>query len=213
MLDRLTTSLSTAEHFALRWGMQDMEWRLGPPMRQAAATIATVAVLAALLYALGRDPICPCGTVRLWHGEVPSTEGSQHLTDWWTFSHVIHGFLFYAALRWIAPRLETNWVFVAATVIEAAWELVENSDWAIERYRTYTVSFDYNGDSILNTMSDVGAMWIGFLLARILPLWLSVLIVIVIEALPMLVIRDGLILNVLTMLFPMPGVVAWQSGA
>ncbi|HET7409979.1 MAG TPA: DUF2585 family protein [Paracoccaceae bacterium] len=189
-----------------------MEWRFGSPAGQAAMAIATVAVLAALLYAMGREPICPCGAVRLWHGEVPSPQGSQHLSDWWTFSHVIHGFLFYAALRWAAPRLETGWVFVLATIAEAGWEIVENSNWAIERYRTHTVSFDYNGDSILNAISDVGAMWLGFLLARVLPVWLSILIVVVIEALPMLFIRDGLILNVLTMLFPMPGVVEWQAG-
>ena len=190
-----------------------MEWRPGPPVAQAAMAIATVAVLAAILHAMGRDPICPCGEIRLWHGQVPSTEGSQHLTDWWTFSHVIHGFLFYAGIRWVAPRLETSWVFVAATVIEAGWEIVENSDWAIERYRTHTVSFDYNGDSILNAMSDLGVMWLGFLLARVLPVWASVLIVVAIEALPMLAIRDGLVLNVLTMLMPLPGVVAWQAGA
>ena len=193
--------------------MQDMEWRLDPPARQAAAAIATIAVLAALLQAMGREPLCPCGSVKLWHGEVPSTESSQHLADWWTFSHVIHGFLFYAALRWVAPRLETGWSFVIATVAEVGWEIVENSDWAIERYRTHTVSFDYNGDSILNAVSDVGVMWLGFLLARVLPVWLSVLIVVAIEALPMIVIRDGLILNVLTMLFDMPAVVEWQSRA
>ena len=187
--------------------------RPGVNLRHAAAALLLVALLAALLSAMGRSAICPCGYVKIWHGEVPSPESSQHLFDWWTFSHIIHGFLFYAALRWAAPRLATGWRFVAATVVEAGWEILENSDWAIERYRTYTVSFDYNGDSILNTMSDVGVMWLGFVLARFLPVWLSVVIVIAIEALPMLVIRDGLILNVLTMLWPMPGVVAWQGGA
>jgi hypothetical protein len=228
VLDGPTDSLSTADHFADRARMQDMEWRqragwswrpsapgparAGVDLRHVAAALLVVALLAALLHAQGRDPICPCGYVKLWHGEVPSTEGSQHLFDWWTFSHVIHGFLFFAALRWAVPRLSTGWRLVAATVVEAGWEIVENSDWAIERYRTYTVSFDYNGDSILNAMSDVGAMWLGFALARVLPVWLSVLIVVAIEALPMIAIRDGLILNVLTMLFPLPGVVEWQSG-
>src|SRR5690606_1705733 len=141
--------LSTADHFADRWRMQDMEWRPGPPAAQAGMAIATVAVLAALLYAMGRDPICHCGVVEFWHGQVPTPESSQHLTDWWTFSHVIHGFLFYAALRWLAPRLETGWMFVFATIVEAGWEIVENSDWAIDRYRTQTVSEAYNGDSIL----------------------------------------------------------------
>lgn len=185
----------------------------GSAAGQAALAVAAAAVLAAALYAMGRDPICPCGHVKLWHGEVPSTEGSQHVLDWWTFSHVIHGFLFYAGLALVVPWLATGWRFVAATVIEAGWELIENSAWAIERYRTHTVSFDYNGDSILNAMSDVGAMWLGFALARGLPVWLSVVIVVVIEALPMLVIRDGLILNVVTMLWPLPLIVEWQGRA
>lgn len=189
-----------------------MQWRrsiVGP----VAIAFAAAAALAAVLHLMGRDPICPCGTIAMWHGEVPSTEGSQHLFDWWTFSHVIHGFVFYAGLRLALPRLETGWRFLAATVIEVGWEIVENSDWAIERYRTVTAAVDYNGDSILNATSDIGVMWLGFLLARFLPVRVSVLIVVAIEALPMIVIRDGLILNILTMLWPMPAVVRWQTGA
>lgn len=190
-----------------------MEWRHGSPAVQAAATLAAVAAMIVLLALMGRAAICPCGRIDLWHGLVPSPEGSQHLLDWWTFSHLIHGFLFYAALWLAAPWLHVGWRLLAATVGEIGWEIVENSAWAIERYRTVTVSFDYNGDSILNSVSDVSAMGLGFVLARVLPVWLSIAIVIAIEALPMLVIRDGLILNVLTLLFPMPGVVEWQAGA
>lgn len=190
-----------------------MELRRGSPAVQAILTIAAVAAMVVLLVLMGRDAICPCGRVELWHDQVPSPEGSQHLLDWWTFSHLIHGFLFYAALLLAAPWLHVGWRFLAATLGEIGWEILENSDWTIERYRTLTVAADYNGDSILNSLSDLGAMWLGFMLARVLPVWLSVAIVIAIEALPMLVIRDGLILNVLTLLYPMPGVVEWQAGA
>ena len=190
-----------------------MESRTRAPGLQLAVALAMVAALALLLHLMGRSAICPCGEVDLWHGEVPSTQSSQHLLDWWTFSHVIHGFLFYLALRWAVPRLSLGQRFLAATAVEIGWEILENSDWVIERYRTLTVAFDYNGDSILNSVSDVGAMSAGFALARVLPVWLSVAIVVAIEALPMLAIRDGLILNVLTLLWPVPAIVEWQAGA
>lgn len=183
------------------------------PARHWVLSAVAVALLAMLLLAMGRSPICPCGTVDLWHGAVPSEEGSQHLLDWWTFSHVIHGFLFYAALAWAAPRLELGARFLLATLAEIGWEILENSDWAIERYRTVTVAFDYNGDSVLNSLSDIGAMALGFWLARRLPVPVSVAIVAAIEVLPMIFIRDGLILNVVTLLWPSPAIVEWQGGA
>lgn len=196
--------------------MQVMDAGAWSPARrvavQAALTVALVTLLAVRLLAMGRDPICPCGSVQLWHGTVPSDEGSQHLLDWWTFSHVIHGFLFYLALWLAVPWLAVGWRFLAATAAEAGWEIIENSAWAIERYRTVTVAADYNGDSVLNALSDVGAMGLGFALARVLPVRLSVAVVLVIEVLPILAIRDGLAMNVVTFLWPMPALVEWQGG-
>jgi hypothetical protein len=172
----------------------------------------TVLLAAAWLLWIGREPICKCGYVKFWHGQVVSSENSQHLSDWYTPSHILHGFAFYGLLWLFARRLSFGWRLAIATAIEAAWEVIENSDAIIERYRAVTISLDYYGDSVLNSVADIGAMIFGFWLAARLPVWLTVTLFLLAEAMTIWLIRDGLLLNILMLTFPLDAVSTWQAG-
>ena len=163
------------------------------------------------LLAVGRIPICKCGYVKLWHGQTMSSENSQHLTDWYTPSHLLHGILFYWALSPFRHRLSFGWRLAIATLVETAWEIIENSDAIINRYRSVTISLDYYGDSVINSVFDTFAMMLGFGIARVAPVWVSVAVVVGFEVLTTALIRDGLALNILMLLWPVQAVMDWQA--
>ena len=181
-------------------------------MRAAAAAIVLLAATGALLYLMGRPLICTCGSIELWISEPNSSRTSQMLSDWYSPSHIVHGFLFFAGLWLVARRWPLERRFLVALTIEAAWEIVENTPLIINRYREETAALGYTGDSVLNSISDIAMMIAGFVLARRLPVWASVAIVLVLELVPLFVIRDNLTLNVWMLLAPNAAIKAWQSG-
>jgi hypothetical protein len=179
-----------------------------------AGSLGLIALMAIAMHLEGRLTQCACGYIKLWHGVVVSSENSQHLFDWYTFTHVSHGLMIYFLL-WLADRkkkLSFTAKLLFAIGIEAAWEVLENSDMVINRYRAATISLDYFGDSIVNSTGDVLAMIAGFIFAYRARVWLAIALFIALEALLIYAIRDSLMINIVMLIHPIEALKSWQSG-
>jgi hypothetical protein len=177
--------------------------------------VAVVLLLAATAWQLhhqGRRWWCACGQPNLWAGDVQSEHNSQHLFDPYSFTHVLHGFVFCALLAWALPHVPAAWRLVLALTLASAWEVLENSALVIERYRSATAALGYRGDSVANSLGDILSCGVGFLLARWLGLRWSIALFLLTEGILLLWIRDDLLLNVVMLIYPLPGIRAWQMG-
>ena len=181
------------------------------PRNQFLIATGIIALAAVIEWAMGRIPISKSGRIMLWVGDPKSSELSQQIADWYSFSHILHGFLFYGAIRLISRRKwSPAFCLLLAVFVEAAWEVFENTSFCINRYRAVTASQDYFGDSILNSMSDILFAIFGYILARHIPVWLTVACIVVIEVGLLLAIRDNLTLNILMLIHPIQSIKHWQ---
>jgi len=178
-----------------------------------AAILATVVALTVVALRLeGRVWWCACGGWSPWAGNIWSEHASQHLFDPYSFTHVLHGFVFSGFLRWLFPKSSGEWRLLGAVVIEAIWEAAENSPAVIDRYRTTTMALGYEGDSILNSVGDVLACAVGVLLAQRWGVRISLIVFVLVEGLLLVWIRDNLTLNVLMLIAPIEAIKQWQGG-
>lgn len=170
-----------------------------------------IALQIAVLRMLGQPFICACGYVKLWEGDIWSAGMSQHLLDWYSFTHILHGFAFYAALRLLFPRLSVSARLLLALGVEVAWEIAENSPWIVQRYREQALAVGYSGDSILNSLSDTSMMLLGFLLAWRLPVAAIVALTLLTESFLAVAIHDNLTLNIVNLIHPFDFIRDWQN--
>ncbi len=171
---------------------------------------ALVGMQALVLYLFGQPPICTCGTVKLWEGIVLGPGNSQHLSDWYSFSHVIHGFIFYAVLAWLVPNIPVRTRILIALGVEIAWEITENTPMVINHYREQALAVGYAGDSIINSVSDSLMMALGYVVAWKFPRWATLVVALALELFVGYMIRDNLTLNIINLIHPVQAISDWQ---
>jgi uncharacterized protein DUF2585 len=166
---------------------------------------------ALVLRSQGRLWWCSCDYLLIWSGDPWSSDNSQHLLDPYSFTHVLHGFLLCGLLSLIAPRLSALWRLWLAVTIEAVWELIENSEFVIRRYREETAALGYHGDTIVNSLADILLCGVGFVLARRLGFRLTAALFVATEVTLAILIRDNLILNIVMLIHPIDAIKDWQA--
>ena len=193
--------------------------KLVPDRRVLLVSLAIALLAVVILLAMNRPPICECGYVKLWHGNINDAGNSQHIADWYTPSHIIHGMIFYA-LGWLlfgkwglGSENAGKYSFTLAVFLEAFWDVLENTPFVIDRYRSVTVNWGYSGDSVINSMADIGWMSFGFYLALKLPVRVTVALALIAEVVTAIVVRDNLTLNVIMLLYPVDAIAEWQGHA
>ena len=172
--------------------------------------VATV-VMSLLLWSMGRIWWCKIGDWAIYINEAwGSSHTSQHLLDPYVFTHILHGIAFFWITGLVFARLANEWRFLIATVAEVSWEILENSNFIIEKYRANTASYDYFGDSIANSIADVAACAFGFWIAVKLGWWRSLAFFVIVELVLILWIRDSLLINILMLIYPLDSIKQWQ---
>jgi hypothetical protein len=177
------------------------------------AIVAAFVATAIVLHFEGRLWICACGSVRAWSGQICSSDNSQHFLDPYSFTHMLHGFLFFWLLAWLAARLKSHWQVVLAVAMEALWEVFENTNFVIDRYRSTTAALGYTGDTVVNSFGDIVCCLVGFLIARRLGLRRSLVVFLALELILILWIRDSLLLEIVMLIVPIDAIRTWQMCA
>lgn len=181
--------------------------------RTSIIAIATIVVAATVMLAIqGRVVWCEAGDYLPWSWTIMSRHNSQHIIDAYSFTHILHGILEFWLIGLVFYKLPLTWRFVIAMFIESTWEVVENTSYIINRYREATLSLDYFGDSITNSLADIVCCGIGFAIAKKIGYWWSLALFIVTETILIFTIRDSLLLNILMLLYPLDVVRQWQLG-
>ncbi len=166
---------------------------------------------ALVLHLFGQPLFCACGVFKLWEGDVFSAGNSQQLSDWYSFSHVIHGFLFYFFTWILFPKVPALQRLLLAVGLEMTWEILENTPWIINKYREQALAQGYAGDSIINSVSDLLMMLFGFVLAWRFPVWSIIVLALGFELFTGWAIHDNLTLNILNFIHHFEFISEWQS--
>lgn len=196
-----------------------MKMRRSSPVKLNQHSFLFILLLAILILATlfslrgeGRRWWCAAGDLTPWTSDAWSQHTSQHLFDPYTFTHVLHGFILCGLLTWSLPHLAKRWRFTLAVVLEAFWEVFENTNYIIDRYRATTAAVGYEGDSVLNSLGDITACAVGFLIAMQIGLRRSIIVFVAVELMLLIWVRDSLVLNIILLLYPIESLKAWQAG-